>query len=831
MASASNDALQEQQAPHVVSAHRVYARVAAAIAILMGGLGLLSRAINIPVLEGARTGLATMNAGTALAFLLCGLSLWLHGAEQAPWRMRRLAEFCAFLVTLIGLLTLLQYAVQQSTGLELWWFRLAAGTPEVTYPAWIPPPLAALFVVVGLALLLLDAEDRHGRRPAQVLVLPAVLFSLAVFLGYLFFGLRSLYRGTPYPLTAFTISLTFLLLSVGILCARPGRGIMQFITAAEVGGEVARRLLPAAAGIPLLLLILTYLGYQNRLYDVWFGLALLTTLNIAFFTALVWRTSEVLNQADGQRRRIEAERNELNETLRRRVTELETLLDVLPVAVGIAEDPQCRHIRVNPAFARLLALPPGANASKSAPPGEAPTSFKVMRAGRELAPEELPMQMAAAQGVEVRDFDEEVVWNDGTTFHLLGYAAPLYDEQGAVRGSVGAFVDITARARLEEQLFQARKLESIGRLAGGIAHDFNNLLTAIIGYVELAGRKLNGNHPCKSDLEQIRKAADRAAALTGQLLAFARRQVLEPRIINLNSLILNLKTMLQRLIGEHIQLVIEPAAGLHSVRVDPSQFEQILINLVVNARDAIPLEGGKITVETGNVFLDVDYARQHEGVTPGEYVMLAVSDTGSGMDEATRLQIFEPFFTTKEIGRGTGLGLATCYGIVKQAGGHIWLYSEVGKGTTFKIYLPRSAETEETVVAPAPPSAPPHGTETLLVVEDEVTVRQLATEALRGLGYRVLEATNGVEALQIATGREEEIALLITDVVMPQMSGKELAERLQAANPALKVLFVSGYTENTIMHHGILEPGIVFLPKPFTPSALSFKVREVLDTK
>ncbi|HXG24561.1 MAG TPA: hypothetical protein VNJ09_08420, partial [Chthonomonadales bacterium] len=436
MASASNDALQEQQAPHVVSAHRVYARVASATAILVGGLGLLSWIFDIPAFEGARTGLATMNASTALAFLLCGFSLWLRGTEQAPLRMRRLAEFCALIVTLIGLLILLQYAAQQSMGLALRWFRPTAGTPEAPYPAWMPPPIAVLFVVVGLALLLLDAEDRRGRRPAQVLVLPAVLFSLAVFLGYLFFGLRSLYRGTPYPLTALSISLTFLLLSLGIPSARPAQGIMQVVTAAAVGGEVARRLLPAAAGIPLLLFILSYLGYQSRLYDVWFGLALLTTLNIAVFTALVWRTSGVLNQADGQRRRIEAERNELNETLRRRITELETLLDVLPVAVGIAEDPQCRHIRVNPAFAHLLALPPGANASKSAPPGEAPTSFKVIRAGRELAPEELPMQIAAAQGVEVRDFDEEVVWNDGTTFHLLGYAAPLYDEQGAVRGSV-----------------------------------------------------------------------------------------------------------------------------------------------------------------------------------------------------------------------------------------------------------------------------------------------------------------------------------------------------------------------------------------------------------
>jgi two-component system cell cycle sensor histidine kinase/response regulator CckA len=829
MSSIGGHSLQDQPSAPIVSIFQRGATVAAAVSILIGCVGLLERFGNLLSRGGFPMGMVVMKASTALAFILSGISLWLHRIEQPSMRVRRLAEGCALLVALIGLWILLQNVLQRYASIHLGWSLFSNDLLEVPYPSWMSSAITTSFVLVGLSLLLLDVEDKRGRRPAQFLVLPPALFSLAIFIGYLFFGLRLVYRGTPYPLSAVFLSLALLLLSLGILSVRPHRGLIRVITADVVGSEVARRLLPAAVVVPLLLFFLCYWGYRARLYDIWFGLALLTTLHIAVFTAFVWRTGAVLNHADRQRRQVEAERSALNETLRQRVTELETLLDVLPVAVGIAEDPQCQTIRVNPAFAKLLALPPGANASKSAPPGEAPTSFRVFRKGKELAPEELPMQIAAMQGVEVRDFEEEVVWNDGTTLRLLGYAAPLYDEQGAIRGSVGAFIDITARARLEEQLFQARKLESIGRLAGGIAHDFNNLLTAIMGYVELAGRKLEADHPCAEDLEQIRKATDRAADLTGQLLAFARRQVIEPKTINLNELIYNLRNILQRLIGEHIQLLIETAEKLHPVRVDPSQFEQILINLVINARDAIPVEGGKITIETSNIFLDEEYARQHEGVTSGEYVMLAVTDTGSGMEEAVRLQIFEPFFTTKERGRGTGLGLATCYGIVKQAGGHIWLYSEVGKGSTFKIYLPRAAGAEESMTAPAAFSTPLGGTETILVVEDEEVVRGLATTALRGLGYRVWEATNGSQALQIARGREAEIALLITDVVMPKMSGKELAERLQAVNPALKVLFVSGYTQNTIVQHGVLEPGIVFLPKPFAPSTLSQKVREILD--
>ena len=384
------------------------------------------------------------------------------------------------------------------------------------------------------------------------------------------------------------------------------------------------------------------------------------------------------------------------------------------------------------------------------------------------------------------------------------------------------------RTRLENQLLQAQKMESIGRLAGGVAHDFNNLLTVILSSVEMLEEDSVLAAPEQNYLNNVRAAAEKAANLTRQLLAFARRQVIEPEVVNLNTLVLGLDKMLRRLIGEHIELVILPEENLRCIKIDTGQFEQILVNLVVNARDAI-LDNGKITIETQNAALDAEYARQYEGVPAGDYVMLAVSDTGMGIEEATQLHIFEPFFTTKEKGRGTGLGLATVYGIIKQAGGHIWLYSELGLGTTFKIFLPVTAEAASAGPVPRPAPQQWSGSETVLLVEDESAVRAAGVNTLRKRGYTVLEAANGEEALRLVQGREQEIALLVTDVIMPQMSGKELADRLQRLHPRLKVLFASGYTENTIVHHGVLEPGIAFLPKPFTPGVLAQKVREILD--
>jgi len=389
--------------------------------------------------------------------------------------------------------------------------------------------------------------------------------------------------------------------------------------------------------------------------------------------------------------------------------------------------------------------------------------------------------------------------------------------------------ELAERKQLEAQFLQAQKLEGIGQLAGGIAHDFNNLLTAISGYTDLLGDALPHDLPIRSDLAEIQKAVTRASNLTHQLLAFARKQIIEPRVLNLNDLIGDMDKLLRRVIGEDIDLITRPEANVGHVKADAGQIEQVILNLAVNARDAMP-NGGKLTVETRNVFLDSSYARGHPSVIAGWYVLLAVSDTGVGIDAAVQAHAFEPFFTTKAQGKGTGLGLATCYGIVKQHGGDIWIYSEVGQGTTFKIYLPQVDEPVAVVPMQAPAQTPPRGKETVLVVEDETAVRELMSRVLRAQGYLVLEAINGADAIRVAEAQAPAaINLLLTDVVMPELGGQAAAIQISARNLGMKVLFISGYTDGAIVHHGRLEEGVAFLHKPFTPAGLIRKVREVLD--
>jgi len=425
----------------------------------------------------------------------------------------------------------------------------------------------------------------------------------------------------------------------------------------------------------------------------------------------------------------------------------------------------------------------------------------------------------------------EVKWKrkDGKaiTVRLSGRAV---DQEGKDEVLEIIAEDVTERRILEDQFRQAQKMEAVGRLAGGVAHDFNNLLMVISGYTYVLLNQLGIADPRRQKAEAIQEATQRAATLTRQLLAFGRKQVLELKVIDLNAVVADISKLLRPLIGEDIEVVVTRDPKLGHTKADPGQVEQVIMNLAVNARDAMP-SGGKLIIETRNAELDDNYQRAHASVKPGRYVMLAVSDTGCGMDAETQLRIFEPFFTTKEKGKGTGLGLSTVYGIVKQSGGYVFAYSELGRGTTFKVYLPRVDEAAAQGVPERQTRLSVRGSESILLVEDEESVRELIAEALKAQGYNVLMAGNGHEALALAAPVNCHIDLMITDVVMPGMSGRELAQRMAGSRPGMRVLYLSGYTEDAIVHHGVLDPGTAFLQKPFSLDALACKVREVLDAE
>ena len=460
-------------------------------------------------------------------------------------------------------------------------------------------------------------------------------------------------------------------------------------------------------------------------------------------------------------------------------------------------------------------------------PGTFPGTFDAFLAGVHPDDREATVQTITRALETGGDFtvQNRSLWPDGTVRWLNGAGRVVRDDTCRPVRAVGITIDVTDRRTLEEQFRQAQKMEAIGRLAGGVAHDFNNLLTVILGYSEMLIQDLGPTHPMLVEMNEIQQAGERATGLTRQLLAFSRQQVIEPAIINLNDTLASLEKLLRRLIREDIQLVIRPGHALGSTLCDRGQMEQVIMNLVVNACDAMP-QGGRLVVETANADLDAGYGRSHFGVTAGEYVMLAVSDTGIGMDKATQSRIFEPFFTTKEKGRGTGLGLSTVFGIIDQSGGTIQVYSEPSKGTTFKIYLPKKgdglAAATDTVL-----NGNLRGDETVLLVEDEGQIRAVARGILQRQGYRVLEASTAAAASRLAAEYASHIDLLLTDVVMPQTSGRQLAEQLGAERPTMKILFMSGYTDGAL--EGQLPAGSGFLQKPFTPSSLARKVRELLD--
>jgi PAS domain S-box-containing protein len=510
------------------------------------------------------------------------------------------------------------------------------------------------------------------------------------------------------------------------------------------------------------------------------------------------------------------DRRRSEEALRRSEADFRSLVEHSPLGIYRAT-PDGSFLTVNPALVKMLGY------------GWAEEMLRLDIARDVYAqPEQRANLVAEFAGRDDAEMETEWKRKDGSRITVRVSARAVRGPDGPMEYYEGLVEDVTEQRSLETQFRQAQRLEAVGRLAGGVAHDFNNVLTAITGYSDLLLEELGPGDSKRSDVEEIKAAALRATSLTRQLLAFSRKQVFQSRVLDLNEVVQTLEKMLRRLIGEDVKLGLSLTPALGAVRADPGQIEQVILNLAVNSRDAMA-SGGSLTIETANVVLDEAYAREHAGALPGRYVMLAVSDTGTGMDAETRSHIFEPFFTTKELGKGTGLGLSTVYGIVKQSGGYVWVYSEPGRGATFKVYLPLVDEQPEAVGLVAPPQPVAGGRETVLLAEDDPSVRAIVAEVLTQKGYRVLRAPDGQAALEMAHGHPEEISLLVTDIVMPGMTGRELAEALSAERPALRVLYMSGYTDDAVVRHGVLTEGMPYLQKPFAPRALASKVREVLD--
>jgi PAS domain S-box-containing protein len=551
--------------------------------------------------------------------------------------------------------------------------------------------------------------------------------------------------------------------------------------------------------------------------DILVGITILIAIGTACFVVKVTRRLREDNRA--LQNEI-TERERAQESLRLLSSAVEQSKEAITITDAELDLPGPKIIFVNPAFTQMS----GYTAEEAI--GKTPRILQGPRTDKNVLGR-LRQNLARGETFEGETINYR---KDGKEFDLQWQIAPIRNPNGKITHFVATQRDITARKRFEAQLFQTQRLETVGKLAGGVAHEFNSILTAIIGQSELILGDLPPDSPLSKNATEIHQAADRAAVLTRQLLAYGRKQILQPESLNLNTVLAGMESTLQHLMGRDVDVRIVPGAGLKAVKMDPGQIEQVIVNMAMNAAAVMP-NGGKLTLETANVTLDPEYVSHFEDLKAGEYVMLAITDTGTGISQEVKKNIFDPFFSTKGVGQGTGLGLATCYGILKQSGGHINVYSELSRGATFKIYMPQ-VEASAKVPAPRPPAAQlPRGTETILLVEDDPALREMASTLLSRLGYTVLTAADGLEALNVKHQRGVgHVDLVFTDVVMPHMSGKELADRFRVLYPQTKILFTSAYTENAIVHQGALNPGVILLQKPFTPSALAIKVREVLDS-
>ncbi len=748
-------------------------------------------------------GQITMKANTAAGFLCAGLSILFITRAHRTQRSQMIAAGLAIMVIAVGLVTLIEYFVHGDLGIDQLFF---ADHDQSPYPGRMAHITALNFCLAGSGLLLISLSKKQATW-SHLLSLLSGLSALLAIIGYLY-GVPLLYGSVYYTSMALHTGVGFLILSVATVHCHTSRGIMAVFSSSYSGGWLSRRLLPIAIIAPAALGAL-YIHSKFLFADVRLALACLMVSQIILFAILIWALAFRLN-------RSEFDKTSANRALEESEKKYRTIFE--EALIGIFQSsPEGHYMNANRALADLLGY---------SSPEELAASVTDIAQQLYVDPrrrDELRLLMEKQKVVQ--NFECQLCRKDGRKIWVTTNIRMIYKD--GVTVYEGTTQDVTERKLLEAQLLQAQKMDAIGRLAGGIAHDFNNAIGVIVGYSTLLKESLPENDNAQRYAEEIGKAGHRAALLTRQLLAFSRKQVIQPTVVDLNSVVAETEKMLRRLIGEHIEMVVIPDRELGRVKMDLSQIDQILMNLAVNARDAMP-QGGRILIETANAELDENNLIQYSYVKPGRYVMLSVSDTGSGMDKETQTHIFEPFYTTKGPGQGTGLGLSTVYGIVKQSQGYIWVYSEPGKGARFKIYLPRVDAVAEPT-STAPDAAVLGGSETILLVEDDDAMRELTRTCLESGGYAVLDVATGESAVRAATRHDAPIHLVLTDVVMPGVSGPELARSLAASRPRVKVLYMSGYTADLIARQGVLDPDVLLLEKPFTKEALLRKVRKALD--
>ena len=804
--------------------------IAGSIAIASGLLVLAGWVFGIHVLKQPMDTAANMQPATAAALIAIGVSLWLHTQQRFK------TAAAAVGLTLAGVCVLALALLVPHFSFDRHWL-------ESTDPITGMTPLTALGILaVGIALALSTRSTRAWI--AHLLTLWSLLVATIVTIGYIF-RVSNLVGVGGYTSVAPHTAVLMIIVCVGVLFLQPTHGVMAVFTSDTMGGKMARQILPATILIPIGLGWLRLEGERAGLYDPQVGPPLLIVGTMILLSIVVWLNARTIATVDAKRQDVEEALRRSNESREARVVvKTAQLAESRAVAAESAEmffqlfefapdaliavDSNGRIDRTN---IRALELFGYERPELLGRPVEilVPERFATQHVAHRSAFLEAPHAKTMGPELEIAARRK-----DGSEFPVEIVLSPANSPQGPL--VLAVIHDLTERRRTEaltraaeERIQTGQRMEALGQLAGGVAHDFNNMMTVVTGYSELLLARTADDHPSRKALEEIKKAGDRCANLTGHLLAFSRRQVLTPTVVDIGSIVTDLNQMMPVLLGENIQVHLSVEPNVWHVRTDQAQIEQVIVNLVVNARDAMP-KGGKLAIAVWNRDVDLRAAAVHPELAIGSYVVLSVADTGHGMDEHTRARVFDPFFTTKPVGQGSGLGLSPAYGFIKQSGGHIYLESQPGSGTTVHVYLPRAESTPDASPASRAQIAP-GGHETILLAEDEGSVRSFVRDVLGQAGYRLLEASDGRSALQLAAAFNGPIHLLISDVVMPGMNGGDLAETLMAGRPRTKTLLISGYVQQLVDEVAVARAGVAFLRKPFSANDLLTRVREILDAR